>query len=41
MLNSIKIKEMVDKIEIELSSKDKLIKTNTTIKTGGLVILGK
>ncbi|MBO4962508.1 MAG: hypothetical protein J6C97_01895 [Clostridia bacterium] len=32
---------LVDKIEIELSSKDKLIKTNTTIKTGGLVILGK
>ena len=32
---------LVDKIEIELSSQDKLIKTNTTIKTGGLVILGK
>ncbi len=35
-------KEMlVDKIEIEIDSKDKILNSNPTIKTGALVILGK
>ena len=33
--------QKVDTIEIAISSKDKIISSNTIIKTGGLVILGK
>ena len=33
--------QMVDKIEISISSKNKILQNNPIIKTGGLVILGK